>query len=333
MKKTVLLFIIFQLSIFLLQAQTSTDEKEQLKQINQELVTKFKAGKMDDALSLAQKAVDLSLKIYGAESLETAVSYKNLGIIFRVKKKYKEAIANLQKATEIYRLKPEQNAKSIAQTLDELSLAFALNGDTKQAEVTYTLALTTAEKAYGKESKEILPFLKSMAEVYILVKKYDEAQAMFVRQYLTARKYFQPGSKELQEIEDSFDCFTYQTFKMNEANERQKAFNEAIHPKQETVTNVSNDKSINGGVINGKAKYLAVPAYPASAREKRAQGTVSVRVTIDEEGKVTEAKAICGDVELRAVSEEAARNSKFMPTLLSGKPVKVIGTIIYKFIP
>lgn len=333
MKKLILFLIIFQISIFSLQAQTSSEEKEQLKKVNQELVANYKAGKLDNALSLAQKAVELSQKIYGAESLETATAYKNLGIIYRAKKKYKEAITNLQKAVEIYRLKPNQNAKAIAQTLDELALAFALEGDNKQAEVIYTEALATAEKAYGKESKEILPFLKSMTEVYILVKKYDEAQAMFVRHYLTAKKYFQPDSKELQEIIDFFYCFNFQYFKLEESNERQKKFFEAIRSEENKTVNPVENKTINGGVINGKAKNLVTPAYPSSARARYAQGVISVRVTIDEEGKVTEAKAICGDADLRAVSEEAAKSSKFYPTLLGGKPVKVTGTIIYNFVP
>lgn len=330
MKKIILLFIVFQLSIFSLQAQTSTEDKEQLKKINQELVTNYKAGKIDNALGFAQKAVDLTVKIYGAESLETATAYKNVGILYRAKKKYKEAIANLQKAVEIYRLKPDQNAKAIAQILDELALAFALDGDEKKAEETYTSALATAEKAYGKESKEILPFLKAMAEVYILVKKYDEAQEMFVRQYLTARKHFQPESAELQAIEDNFFCFTFQNFKPEESIKRGKAFSDAIRNENDKPNVQPN--IIEGGVVNGKAKYLAKPAYPASAKSRYAQGAIPVRVTIDETGKVVEAKATCGDVDLRAASEEAARQSKFSPTLLSGQAVKVTGIIIYNFV-
>jgi kinesin light chain len=162
MKKLFLILIVLQISIFSLQAQTVEEEKAQLKQINRQLVADYQAAKLDDALSGAQKAVDLSLKIYGAESLETAVAYKNLGIIYRAKKKYKEAIVNLQKAVEIYRLKPEQNAKLLAQTLDELAVAFVRDGDEKKTAEIYIEALAIAEKAYGKDSKEILPFLKSI---------------------------------------------------------------------------------------------------------------------------------------------------------------------------
>jgi len=88
---------------------------------------------------------------------------------------------------------------------------------------------------------------------------------------------------------------------------------------------------VSGGVLNGKALSLAKPSYPAEAREAKAGGGVNVQVTIDEQGNVVSAKAVSGHASLRAVSEEAARASKFTPTLLEGVPVKVRGVIVYNF--
>lgn len=85
------------------------------------------------------------------------------------------------------------------------------------------------------------------------------------------------------------------------------------------------------GVINGKAISLPKPPYPLAAQSIRASGDVSVQVTIDESGRVISAKAVSGHPLLKAVSETAARNARFNPTLLSNQPVKVTGIIIYKF--
>jgi TonB family protein len=92
-------------------------------------------------------------------------------------------------------------------------------------------------------------------------------------------------------------------------------------------------KSINGGVVNGKAKTLVKPTYPAAARATAASGEVKVQVTIDEQGDVVSATAVSGHPLLRAAAVEAARASKFSPTLLSGQPVKVSGVIVYNFVP
>jgi len=92
-------------------------------------------------------------------------------------------------------------------------------------------------------------------------------------------------------------------------------------------------KQISGGVLNGKALQLAKPAYPAEARESKASGAVNVQVLLDEQGNVVSAKAVSGNPLLRAAAEEAARNSKFSPAMLSGIPVKVSGVIVYNFVP
>ncbi len=90
-------------------------------------------------------------------------------------------------------------------------------------------------------------------------------------------------------------------------------------------------KTISGGVVNGKARNLVTPPYPATAKAVRAGGEVKVQVTIDEDGNVISANAVSGHPLLRSVSESAARSSKFSPTQLSGQPVKVTGVIIYNF--
>ncbi|MDQ4122904.1 MAG: TonB family protein [Acidobacteriota bacterium] len=91
-------------------------------------------------------------------------------------------------------------------------------------------------------------------------------------------------------------------------------------------------KTIRVGVLNGKATSLVKPAYPPAAKAVNASGAVNVQVTIDEEGNVAEATAISGHPLLRAAAVEAARTSKFSPTLLSGQPVKVTGIIVYNFV-
>jgi TonB family protein len=92
-------------------------------------------------------------------------------------------------------------------------------------------------------------------------------------------------------------------------------------------------KTINGGVLNGKAISLPKPAYPLGARAMGAKGSVNVKITIDEAGNVISAEAVSGDALLREVCVEAARKARFNPTTLGGKPVKVTGIVVYNFVP
>ncbi|MGD9563232.1 MAG: TonB family protein [Pyrinomonadaceae bacterium] len=92
-------------------------------------------------------------------------------------------------------------------------------------------------------------------------------------------------------------------------------------------------KVISGGVLNGKATNLPKPSYPPAARAVRASGSVNVRVTVSEDGKVIEANAVSGHPLLRSAAVSAARSAEFSPTLLAGRPVKVTGVLIYNFVP
>lgn len=90
-------------------------------------------------------------------------------------------------------------------------------------------------------------------------------------------------------------------------------------------------KTNSGEVLNGKAISLPLPAFPAAAKAVAASGTVSVQVTIDEEGNIISAQAISGHPLLRQSAVKAAKEAKFAPTFSNGQPVKVSGVLVYNF--
>ncbi len=85
-------------------------------------------------------------------------------------------------------------------------------------------------------------------------------------------------------------------------------------------------------VINGKVINLPKPEYPQIAKAVKAAGEVQVQVIIDKKGRVIKAKVVSGHPFLRANSIKAALKSTFEPVKLSGKPVKITGVIVYKFL-
>jgi TonB family protein len=74
------------------------------------------------------------------------------------------------------------------------------------------------------------------------------------------------------------------------------------------------------------------PPYPPIAKAARAEGTVTVRITVDEDGNVISAEAVGGHPLLYTASVKAARGAKFRPTVVDGKPVKVTGVIGFNFV-
>jgi periplasmic protein TonB len=90
-------------------------------------------------------------------------------------------------------------------------------------------------------------------------------------------------------------------------------------------------KPVSGGILNGKAINLPAPSYPEVAKRMHTMGLVEVEVIIDINGKVISAKAVKGPTLLMQAAEQAAKQAKFTPTLLSGQPVKISGIITYNF--
>lgn len=97
-------------------------------------------------------------------------------------------------------------------------------------------------------------------------------------------------------------------------------------------TATPNNTPVNAGILNDRAVNLRTPSYPPIARETRASGRVQVQVTLDEKGNVSSARAVSGNPLLRSSAENAARNSRFDPVRVSGKPVKATGFVIYNFV-
>jgi TonB family protein len=90
-------------------------------------------------------------------------------------------------------------------------------------------------------------------------------------------------------------------------------------------------KTINGGMLSGKALKRVPPTYPPVAKAAGAEGPVMVQIVVNETGAVESAKATSGHPLLQPAAVAAAREWQFSPTKLSGNAVKVSGAISFVF--
>jgi protein TonB len=90
--------------------------------------------------------------------------------------------------------------------------------------------------------------------------------------------------------------------------------------------------SLPSTVISSKVIDKPAPPYPAIARAAGIHGPVAVQILVDEQGRVVSAKAASGNPLLQAAAVQAAYRARFTPTMLTGQPVKVTGTITYNFV-
>jgi TonB family protein len=95
---------------------------------------------------------------------------------------------------------------------------------------------------------------------------------------------------------------------------------------------VGGEEQSLGAVSWGDAITKVQPRYPPAAKRMNASGTVEVKITISEFGRVIEARAISGPPLLRDAAEDAARQWVFKPTTLKGSPMATqqILTFVFK---
>jgi TonB family protein len=65
--------------------------------------------------------------------------------------------------------------------------------------------------------------------------------------------------------------------------------------------------------------------------QEDARGTVVVNLSVDETGKVTEATVVTGAEKINPIALRMARETMFNPLSFNGKPMKMTGTVIYRF--
>jgi TonB family protein len=87
-----------------------------------------------------------------------------------------------------------------------------------------------------------------------------------------------------------------------------------------------------GGDVRPPIRVKEVaPVYPAIAQSARVQGDVVIEATIDEEGKVADARVVKSVPLLDQAALDAVRQWEYRPSLLNGVPTPVVTTVTVKF--
>jgi TonB family protein len=123
----------------------------------------------------------------------------------------------------------------------------------------------------------------------------------------------------------------FDSFKLIEKSPKDE-FAEPPPPPPPAPLQVPKDAiTVSGGVLQASGIKKVEPVYPPIAKAAKADGEVRVQVIVSEEGKVIEAAIIDGHPLLRDAALQAARQWEFSPKEISGKPVKVVGFLIFNF--
>ena len=90
-------------------------------------------------------------------------------------------------------------------------------------------------------------------------------------------------------------------------------------------------KPVDAGALDSKATSRPKPIVSEEMKRLKATGRITVKVLVDENGKVITAQALNGIAVLREAAEAAARQATFAPMVQGGITVRFTGTLTYDF--
>jgi tetratricopeptide (TPR) repeat protein len=315
------------------QSTPNNPANDEFSKVNAEVVKFFREGRYDLALPQAQRSVELAQQIYGKDHLETARSMRNLGFVQLVKNDLDAAEETFEKAYEIYKKQADLDkptGSNLAEMLERLASIKFQKQKPDEAEKLYEAALKWREKSDGADSVKTATAISALANIGYWEKDYKKASAFFSR--LLTILSNNPGVSDDEKMLAfrRAECAYRKADRESEFEIFKSKFPGETEAKSKPPVN---PQIVQGGMVNGKALNLAKPAYPLAARQALAEGKINTEVIIDEKGKVVFACALKpAHPALAEASENAAYESKFSPTMLNGRAVKVFGVIVYNFV-
>jgi tetratricopeptide (TPR) repeat protein len=330
-KRIGLLCLLFLSIALTCRAQDATQPKDkqaaltEASELSAKVVGLHNAKKYEEALPLAKRVVTLRLSALGENDSRLGNAYANVGALYVALDDMANAQAWYEKALTSYTNAGLEDL-NVALLLDSLTrIAWHLRS--RQVAIEYgERALAMKEKLFGQEHYEVADALMNLIRVHESLGSREKAVPLYLR-ILGMIEHRTPSVRErTAQVLVLYNCWLHRQKQNPETLALEDRVERALREGIQTSV------PLDGGILNGRALLLFRPEYPSEARQVGASGTVLVKLVIDECGNVISATAVSGPAQLRRVSEDAARHSKFSPTLLSDLPVKVAGVLQFNFV-
>jgi TonB family protein len=300
-------------------------ELQEATALNDSAVKLFNAGKYDEALTPARRALQIREKLLPRNDPRISSSLNNLGEIYLAKKDYKPAKEVYLRLLQIQEELFGREDVNLAFTLDRLAVVYFVAGNDRETEIAYKRALELREKSLGPNDVQVAQSLFALGEFYRLRKKLEPALENYRRALELYGKLTGTTTPEFKRASDGFTCLGYD-------HHKPELFKELTEIEKHLSGRDTADEAEGVAVLNGRALSLPKPEYPGAAAARRLMGLVIVRVEIDEAGNVISAYDMCqGPPFLSEASVAAARKARFAPMTVNGQPVRVKGVIQYNF--
>ncbi len=297
---------------------------EDARKLNTQAVALYRQGKYEEAIKLQKRALALWEKELGGEHKLVATGSANLAEMYRARERYIEAADAYQRALKIEEklLGPDHpDLVGLMIRMGWMRHAISRGGE---AESLFKRAVEIREK-HGADHLGLVDPLLTLANFYQKTGRPAASIEIYERVIAVQEKHFGAEGLPLVSTLEQCACALRLNKKSLDASKMEQRA--AIIERKAKPDFMP----VEDGALRGYAVHKEAPRYPAAARSERLSGSVLIKVEIDETGKVTDAKILCGADLLAVAAREAARKWRFKPATVNGRPTKVRGVLTFNF--
>jgi tetratricopeptide (TPR) repeat protein len=188
-------------------------------------------------------------------------------------------------------------------------------------------ALELSESSFGPTDIAVADAATNLAVLYVAKGKLDKAEPLLLRAIEINDKLRRPVDTVVVRTLELYSCVLHGKGQ----DDKLKAFDKSRLPM--LMASPEPDRFWGAIWHATEVVHLPKPDYPRSNVGMAAQGRVIMEVIVNEEGKVIHVRNMCGgNVMLVKAAEDSVIKAQYKPIIAAGKPVRVIGYQLYRFV-
>jgi CHAT domain-containing protein/tetratricopeptide (TPR) repeat protein len=171
----------------------AVSQTRDLIELDNRLNALWRAGKLGEAIPLAEQLLQKSQRRLGSEHPATAVALNSLASLLTEQGRETEAEPLYQRAIAILEKRLGHEDRELATPIKNLALLYCRQKRFEQAEPLARRSVAISEKALGPEDPEVVAALDVLGEVIYSRGRYSEAEAILNRSYAIHEKAHGPN--------------------------------------------------------------------------------------------------------------------------------------------
>lgn len=255
----------------------SAQDLEEAKRLSAQVLQFYQEGKFDEAIPIAEKALEIYEALYGEEHIDVAEGLNDVAALYRVKGRYEEAEPLFLRSLDIRTKLLGEDHPAVAESMNNLAALYIDQGRYEEVEALLLQAVEIFKKAHGDAHSTVYTGLNNLAVFYERRGRYRDAEPLYVQTLEMRKKHL---GDDHPDVAQSLNNLAVHYKNRGRLNQAESLYIEALrieekargqdHPNvAATLSNLATLYSDQGRYEEAETAYQrAIETYKKSLGEK-----------------------------------------------------------------